>query len=104
MLDLARDCIHYSLLVFESWSVDLQGSDASYIPAKTKINLLELPILQEDGTPKTCRQGIEERVLGQEKPSEQTGNGREEQEDQVRLQEGEVESNLAKSDQFWLFP
>ncbi|KAF5137624.1 hypothetical protein E5D57_001403 [Metarhizium anisopliae] len=86
--------IHNNLVILERRPVDLDLVDASYHPAHTEINLLDFPILEEDGAPNASQDGIGERVLGEKQPSENTSDGGKRQKGEVGLDKGKIKRNL----------
>lgn len=86
--------VHDLLLPAELRARDLDGADAAHVPADAEVDLLDLPVLEEDGAPGAGEDGVCEGVLGEELPGEEAGYGGEGEEDDVGLDEGKVEGDL----------
>lgn len=73
---------------------DLDGPHAPDIPSNAKVDLPDLPVLQEDGAPDGGKNGVGKGVSGQELPCEKPRDGRECKEDDIGLDECEIKGNL----------
>lgn len=62
-------------------------------PLHGKVDLLLLPVLEENDRPETTEQGIEERELAEQKPCDKAETRGDDEEAEVGSQEGEVEGN-----------
>lgn len=72
----------------------LDGGDTFGLPPTAQINLLTLPVFDEDDAPEAVDRRVDNRVTAQEEPAGETKRSRENQEPEVGLQEGKVEPDL----------
>ena len=91
---LSSDRIRALLLVLKVSTLGLNLGDTTYTPSHAKVNFLMLPVFNEDDTPQTADNGINGRESAQEKPGSRAESGGEDEEGEIRLSKGKVESNL----------
>lgn len=86
--------IDKDLLPLELGSICLDRGDIPYPPSDAQIDLLNFPILQHDCTPDACQDGISQRVFASQVPCYNASGSWECETDQVRLEKGEIKSDL----------
>lgn len=82
------------LVRLELWPVDLEFAGTPDGPPDAEIDLLQLPVLEEGDAPELNEQSKAQGVLGQERPGQESSDGREEEKHDVSLQEGKVHGHL----------
>lgn len=76
---------------------DIDLRDTSDSPSNGQIGFLVSPVLDKDGAPDCAHDAIDGREIPEDEPREETKGGREHEEGEVGLCEGEVEGNLTVS-------
>jgi hypothetical protein len=90
----ARDRVSNLLL---RCKIPLPEIDVGYTldaPAYAKVSLLLFPVFGEDGAPQSACESVDGREGAEEEPREETESGSWDEEGEVGLCEGEVESDL----------
>jgi hypothetical protein len=88
--------VNYCFRILELRSIALDHVDAASIPTDTEVDLLSLPVLQEDGAPDTGHDSVGHGVVGKPLPSNHTSDGGKGEKHEVILDEGEVKCYLSK--------
>lgn len=91
---LAGGFIANFFLGLELSASSLYGGDALSLPPTAQINLLALPVFDEDDAPEAVHSRVNNRVTAQEEPAREAKNSREDEEPKVALQERKIEPNL----------
>lgn len=86
--------IDNNLVVLEARPIHLHLVDASDFPANTEVHLLDLPVFHKDGAPDAGQNGVGQRVLGKELPSNETRDGGEDHKHEICLKERKVKSHF----------
>lgn len=93
-MPLSTSTVHDDSLPSELGPIHLDGTDALDVPSDAEVDLLDLPILEKDGTPHSGEDGVRGGIRGEELPCDEPGNGRECEENNVGLDERKVKRNL----------
>jgi hypothetical protein len=86
--------VNYRLRILELRSIALYHIDAASVPTDAKVNLLHLPVLQEDCAPNTGHDSVGHGVIRKPLPSNHTSDGRKGEKHEVILDEGEIKRYL----------
>lgn len=91
---LSTGPVHGHSLPSELGAVHLDGTNAFYVPSDAEVDLLNLPVLEENGTPHGGEDGVRRGIGRQELPCDEPGESRECKKHNVGLDEREVKGNL----------
>lgn len=94
MLYLPRRLVDNLPLPPELRAIHLDRADVTHTPADAQVDLLDLPVLEEDGAPDAGDDAIEEGVFASEEPGDDAGAGWENEEDEICLDKGKVKGYL----------
>lgn len=87
--------INVLIVILELGSVDLDMLNTLDVPAQTQIDLLNLPVLEENSAPDTGENAVREGVAWKPEPCDDACYGGEGEEEKIGLDESKVKSNLS---------
>jgi hypothetical protein len=94
ILRVSRGLIDNHALPAELRPVGFHGADVAHVPPDAEVQLEQFPVFEEDGAPDTGDDAVGEGVFALEEPGDGAGEGGEEEEDEICLDEGEVKCDL----------
>lgn len=86
--------INILIVILELRPVDFDMMNALDVPAQTKIDLLNLPVLKENSAPDAGENAVGEGVPWKPEPCDNTCYGGEGEEEKIGLDESEVKGDL----------
>jgi hypothetical protein len=89
--------INILIVILELRPVDFHMMNTLDVPAQTKINLLNLPVLEKNSAPDARENAVGEGISWKPEPRDNACYGGESEEEKISLDEGEVKSDLGVS-------
>jgi hypothetical protein len=86
--------INILIVILELWSIDFHMLNTLDIPAQTQIDLLNLPVLEENSAPDAGEDAVGEGISWKPEPCDNTCYGGESEEEKIGLDESKVKSDL----------